>query len=290
MRNLRYIVGLSTICLLLGSCQPPSNAKSKEPAQAAATFPYTLKPDAAFSMPKELEEISGITFDPNKPAVAYAIQDEDGILYSYDLQKKQVIATFGFGKGGDYEDVATDGKFFYVLRSDGRLYSFPFNLTRAQGAVQEFKGLLPKGEYESLAINPLTGSVYVLCKSCPADKKGDALTGYMLRADEQGRLQADSRFSIEMSAVSQLDPSIKKIIKPSAMTRRASSNEWYILSSIDRLLLLTDDEFKPKKVIRFSRKDFEQPEGIAFDQQERLFIGSEAGKQDFGMIYQFNLR
>jgi uncharacterized protein YjiK len=88
--------------------------------------------------------------------------------------------------------------------------------------------------------------------------------------------------------ITALDPTIKKRIRPSAMTKRVSSDEWYILSSIDRMVLLTDANFKPRKVVRFSHADFEQPEGIAFDQDENLYISSEAGKTKAGKIYQFN--
>ncbi|TJZ53346.1 hypothetical protein FAZ15_18550 [Sphingobacterium olei] len=286
----------STIVCLFGSlicfytCQPQSSANVKDADQKSSEFPYVLNPEVFYRMPAVLKEISGITFQPDKSDIIYAIQDEQGTLFRYHLSKKEIVSTFDFAKPGDYEDVATDGKFFYVLKSNGDLYTFPFDYENKDIRVKEFKGLLPKGEYESLAINPLDKTLYVLCKECKADKKTNQLSGHVLNMDEQGNLEIYRQFTIDLKAISNLDSKIGRSIKPSAMTKKNSTNEWYIISSIDRILLVMDDEFKPKEVIRFSRKDFEQPEGIAFDSNDNLFISSEAGNLDGGKIYQFNPR
>jgi len=282
------LIAFAVTALAGNSCRFKGSSSSKQADLPIASFPYSLEADSVFTMPKALKEISGVSFDPVRSRTAYVIQDEEAVLYTYDFSRRKVVATSAFGEPGDYEDIATDGKFFYVLKSDGTLYTFPFSPFERKVKAREIKDLVPKGEYESIAIDPLNGLLYILCKSCKIDKQLSTLTGYVLKASDGGNVETVDRFSIEMIRVKALDARIKKSIRPSAMAKRVSTDEWYILSSIDKIILLTDANFKPRKILRFSRSDFEQPEGIAFDKNENLYISSEAGKTKAGKIYQFN--
>ncbi|WP_373564831.1 SdiA-regulated domain-containing protein [Sphingobacterium sp. E70] len=68
---------------------------------------------------------------------------------------------------------------------------------------------------------------------------------------------------------------------------KTDSNEWYILSSIDKALVVTDENFHVKSITALDPKLFPQPEGINFDSKFNLYIISEAGDQDKGIIYKF---
>jgi len=257
--------------------------------QSQNSFPYLLRADESYTLPNNLAEISGITFLKDQPSYIFAIQDEDGLLFGYDLLKKQIVLTTSFAAKGDYEELTTDDQYFYVLKSNGHVYSFPVEQASASGKVIVNKGLVPKGEYESMAFDRASGSLFLLCKVCKIDKKGEAVSGYILKIGEGGRLSNGGEFSLQINALFALDKRIKKTFKPSAMARRESTGEWYILSSIDQALVITDDAFQPKEVIHLPRKAFEQPEGIAFDKDDNLYISSEAGRQKHGMIYKFNV-
>src|SRR5690606_9901640 len=97
------------------------------------------------------------------------------------------------------------------------------------------------------------------------DKNSKTVSGYIIKIDDGGRLSKGKHFSLRLEALSALDKRINRSFKPSAMARKESTKEWYILSSINRSLVITDDKFRPKEVILLSRKTVEQPEGIAFD-------------------------
>lgn len=270
------------ICLIsvtLGSCQ----------SQDTASFPYVLQADASYVMPTELAEISGITFMKGKTASVYAIQDEEGLLFEYDLVNEKVLEKVTFANKGDYEELATDGKFFYVLKSNGDIYSFLKNGLSADFNVFANKGLVPEEEYEAMAFDPASGSLFILCKACKADKKRNTVSGYILARDGDGQLSYADQFTLQVDALSALDKRIKRTFKPSAMAKRSQSGEWYLLSSIDRALVVTDADFNPKRIVHLPRKNFEQPEGIAFDETGNLYISSEAGRKGQGMIYRFNL-
>ncbi|SFS73042.1 SdiA-regulated [Sphingobacterium wenxiniae] len=269
----------------LAGCQSQSQQIT---AGYKSVFPYTLKADESHSMPKELKEISGITFVEGQSNILYAIQDEEGVLFSYDLRKKQVIATNAFAKKGDYEEITTDNHYFYVLKSNGDIYSFPIGSSSYATEVIINKSLVPTAEYESMAFDPSSGNLFLLCKVCKVDKKGQHVSGYILQIGNQGKLTYKGNFNLSIDALTALDQRIKKTFKPSAMARHTASNEWYILSSIDQSLVITDDTFRPKEIVRLPRKDFEQPEGLAFDAEGNLYISSEAGTQKHGMVYKYN--
>src|SRR5690606_11819055 len=50
------------------------------------------------------------------------IQDENGILFLYDIVNHEIKEQFTFGPDGDYEGIARVDQTIYVLRSDGMLF------------------------------------------------------------------------------------------------------------------------------------------------------------------------
>ena len=71
---------------------------------------------------------------------------------------------------GDFEDLAIAGDKAIVLKSNGTLYTFSLydTLNEEVASVQEWKDLVPAGEYEGLYADNATGTVYMLCKNCSA--------------------------------------------------------------------------------------------------------------------------
>jgi hypothetical protein len=72
-----------------------------------------------WKLPSELLEVSAIDWLDNSRIAA--LQDEDGIIFIYDLKKKEITDKIEFGLPGDYEGLAIDGKDAYVLESNGRI-------------------------------------------------------------------------------------------------------------------------------------------------------------------------
>lgn len=296
-------LGLS-LMLQLSSCQNSEQSAQGLAAEAkgqASELLADAQQDGILSsralwseqMPRVLDEISGIAFDPDGDFdMLYAIEDETGVLYSYSLTEKKVVSEFKFAGRGDYEDVATDGKYFYVLRSDGVIYSFDFDLQNSsEKEPRVTKGLLPKGEYESLAINPDNGRLYVMCKECKVDKKGGQHTGYEFSTNK-GKVDKFLRIiSIDLAGLRKIDKDIKKIIKPSAITYDREAKRWFMISSIDKALMIFDEDFKIKKIEKFARSAFEQPEGLAINYKSgELLISSERGDSSYGMLKSFTLK
>jgi hypothetical protein len=78
------------------------------------------QPDATWELPSSLSEISGIGL--LNDSVMVCQEDENGILYLYNLSSKKVDKTISFGKQNDYEDLAIVGADVYILQSNGNIF------------------------------------------------------------------------------------------------------------------------------------------------------------------------
>jgi hypothetical protein len=260
---MRWIAGL---CLLVfGACtgQPYRSPKG-----------YDLTKPIKYVMPDVLHEISGIFL---KDDVLYAEQDEEGRVYYLCLGDRQTRSV-KFGKKGDFEDIALLGGTVVMLRSDGVLFTFPFSgIGSGEAISKEWSGLLPTGEYEGLYGDSVTRQVYVLCKHCQG--KGG---GYIFRLGDDGTPQPAGEFSIDTKRLKG-----DRGFHPSALVKNDWTNEWYILSSVNKLLVVTDAHWQVKSVYPLNPAVFNQPEGIAFDRHRNLYISNEGGRGGNGNVLKF---
>lgn len=247
---------------------------------------YDLKMPEKFSLPESLLEVSGIAFRDVNHDTIFAVQDEDGSLFKLGWKdsKQQNIS---FAPSGDYEDLAIMGNQVFILKSNGNIYSFSLaNATGKSGSnVKEVKKLLPPGEYEGMFYDSLTNNLIVLCKECKADKKSKSLTGYTLK-QEAGMLTRSGQFNIDYQSKAG-DKTIKGMLKPSALARHPLTKQWYIISSVNKILLITDDEWVIQETHPLRSKNFNQPEGIAFDKRGNLYISNEGDEITAGNILKF---
>lgn len=251
---------------------------------------YDLSKPEKFVLPESLLEISGITFVKGSNTL-YAHQDEDGLLF-YFRPGDKVIKQVQFGKKGDYEDVAVSNNTVVILRSDGTLFTFPLSEIQQEKVsnVKKWDGLLPSGEYESLAFDPKTNSLVVLCKVCKSDKEAKKTSGTLLRLSNDGKITRTGQFSIDAKKLEKVS-GLKKIqLHPSALTKNRLTNEWYVVSSINKMLVVLDEQWNPKSTYPLSRSIFLQPEGIAFDSDNNLYISNEGDKARAGNLLKFNYK
>ena len=249
---------------------------------------YDLAKPVVYSMPSVLDEISGISFHNGNADTLYAQQDEEGKLFYFHPGDEAVNHT-KFSKKGDYEDVAICNNYVVMLRSDGVLFTFPLSEihTKETANVTEQNDLLPEGEYESMYADETNNRLYVLCKSCRDDKTDENISGHVLQVSADGKLSAVNNFSVDIKKIAAL-AGVKKIhFKPSALAYNRKINEWYIVSSVNKMLVTTNENWLPGHVYSLSPSLFTQPEGIAFDGQNNLYISNEIGNGQKGTVLQF---
>jgi uncharacterized protein YjiK len=251
---------------------------------------YDFKKGEKFNMPSSLLEISGIAFNQEKSDTIYSLQDEDGKVFKqkWDVKKQKNVK---FASKGDFEDLTIIDENVMALKSNGTIFLFSLKETykKETKEVKEIKNLIPKAEYESIYADQETKEIYVLCKNCPQDKKQQKVTGYRLKYNAQdSTLDSNDSFIVDLKPIPKLNSKLKASLNPSAMAKNKLTNEWYLLSTANKLLVITDLSWKIKAVHKLNSSVFNQPEGIAFDDKHNLFISNEGDEITDGNIIKFN--
>jgi len=255
--------------------------------QQPVDLPYDLTAPQKFIMSNALAEISGVAISQSSDTI-YAIQDEDGILFGL-LPGSDNVTTTKFGKKGDYEDLAIVGNTVYILKSNGTIYTVPLNksVSNIDDQVGEFKDLVPQGEYEGMYGDESNNKLYILCKNC---KKVGEGAGYTLDIAADGQLSASEPFNLNVDAIQEITKNKKVNFRPSAITKNKTTNEWFVLSSVNNMLVRAAADWTIKNVYSLDASIFVQPEGIAFDSKNNLYISNEAGTTSNGNILKFKYR
>ena len=257
------------------------------PEDQDQTIPhYKLNMPTKFNLPESLLEISGIAFHQGKNDTIYAVQDEQGRVFRLAWNsRKQYNAKFG--KQGDHEDLALTKNQVIVLKSNGTLFSFPFQdaVYEELDSVKEWKGLLPKAEYEGMGVDPSNDQLYVICKNCPGDNSKTVVTGYVLQAgDSIYRLR---EFTINVKEIKSITGKVKRGFRPSGLAKNPVTSEWFMVSAVNKLLVIADSNWKITHACQLNGNVFNQPEGIAFDHEGNLYISNEGDDISEGNILKF---
>jgi uncharacterized protein YjiK len=252
-----------------------------------------------FPMPKELSEISGITFI-NDSLVA-AIEDENGVIYFYDLAKKEVSRKIDFAKADDYEDLVLVNDDIYVVAANGTLFKIA-DFKAEKPIISKFKTELnEENNIESLAYDASNGTLLLVVKdkNLEKDKKQKDIYSFSIQTQ---KLNTKAAYSIKLKDIEDkfkgnaIEETSKKflkivgnqnlndIIRPSAMTIHPINGDLYVLSAINKIIIVLSKENVLKAVIPFKGKDFIQPEGIAFNSKGELFISNEGKNKQANII------
>jgi len=268
----------------------PAGSKLNPPSSAINYAEgYDLGHPKQYILDKSLREISGIVFLNKNDHELGAIEDENGRLYYFHLGSGKLNHS-KFSKKGDYEDVTLfKNEEIVVLRSDGSLFEFPLSQAK-NGQIEntwEYKHLLPAGEYESLSAD--TEQLFVLCKNCPGDNQKKEVSVYRVRRNKNGALFVASQFKIDLSGIHMKKNSESSKFHPSCLARHPLTGEWYIISSVNKLLLVLNTQWKLKTFYSLNPALFKQPEGLAFDENGDMYISNEGGKGDADiLVFNYN--
>ena len=235
-----------------------------------------LKISKSWNLPYELREVSGIShIDDYRLA---CVQDEEGVIFIYDLKKDSVTQNIKFGPRGDYEAIRIKDSTAYILQSDGQIYevihfeSDDRKVNRYQTKFSSFNDM------ESFDFIKGTNEFLTIPKENNLLENRDEFIIYKLSLNDFS-LQ-DERFV----ALSYKD-SVFKIdtnnwlrdqgFLASELTVHPHTQEIYILDSrIPKLMILSPDG-TPKQLFLLNPEQFQQPEGLSFDSKGRLYISNE---------------
>jgi hypothetical protein len=248
---------------------------------------YRLNKPDKFNMPESLLEVSGVTFHKGKKDTLYAVQDEQGRLFRIAWgNRKQVNAKFG--KQADYEDVAIVNETVIILKSNGSLVTFPFAdaIYDEVDGVKEWKKILPEGEYEGMYGDEASGNIYVICKNCSGDNAKSMVSGYIYHIGDS--IYLAGTFEVDVNEIKAFTGKVKRGFRPSGMAKNPVTSEWFLISAVNKLIVVTDHNWKIKETSFLNGNIFNQPEGIAFDHTGTMYISNEGDDFSEGNILRFD--
>jgi hypothetical protein len=262
-------------------------------------------PEYILSLPFELREISGLTdYAFNQIA---CVQDEDGIIYVYDLYNNSIVRRIPFGEGGDYEGLTLVDSTFYVLRSDASLFKVN-QLSDSVVNVNNDQLSLPSWNNEGLCFDKVDNRLLVAPKSKIG--KGPEYKG--LRAIyeislKDGRLKEQPLFMIDINRIQEfaiahniplpvaggnvLTDSLNIDLKfmPSSLSVHPKTDEIYVISAVDRTMAVFDKQGEIKNFMMLDPSIFNKPEGITFLQNGDMIITNE-GQMGVPTLVRLNWR
>jgi uncharacterized protein YjiK len=247
---------------------------------------YNMKMAVQFKLPLELDEISGVAYNASDSSI-FAINDEKGWLYK--IRRGRQIQAWKFSAGADFEDVVLLDSAFYVLRSNGDIIRLSFdamNNTAVQQYYFEQQGETPN-EFEILYFDSTRQKLILICKDCEMDKK-KSLTAFSF--DPFTGKYTGSDFSINVDQIAKSVGEEKMKFKPSAASINPRNGLLYIISAINKLLVVTDVNGNLKDACPIDPAIFKQPEGITFTPGGGMIISNEAADVGVADILYFTYR
>ncbi|MBK9177061.1 MAG: hypothetical protein IPM46_12175 [Flavobacteriales bacterium] len=271
---------------------------------ARAQFPYDLRhPDKVHALPSELMEVSALT-DVDERTVA-CVQDEDAVLYLLDLGTGRITGKRAFGSPGDLEGLTRVGQEYYALRSDGLIYRMAMG-AEAMQVLDTFRVRVAQHNLEGLGYDERRGLILIAPKGV---EKGNP------RTRDRRVIHAYDPLARVVLPAPALELSVEHVI---AQARRAGftvperttpkgravpalklrfssvavdpvSDQYYLLSAVDRTLLVVDRGGALVALHLLDAGLFPKPEGITFLPGGTLLISNE-GKDARPNLLRFERR
>jgi uncharacterized protein YjiK len=257
------------LIIVLWSC----GSSAKEEGSFTSPPGYNLDRPVVFKLPQSLDEISGIAYVQKDNSVL-AINDEHGWLYKIHLKSDLDLQKWQYFKGADFEDLVLIDSTFFVLESSGNIIQFRFITPDSVQVKEHDFPVEGRNEFEILYHDKQKRQLVLLCKDCEQDDK-NSLTAFAFNLDSSAYATAPA-YVIDIRKIEELMDEKKLRFKPSAATVNPLTNDLFIVSSINKALVISDLNGVPKQVYKINPKLYKQPEGIAFTPRGDLLISNES--------------
>ncbi|HEX8516338.1 MAG TPA: hypothetical protein VF868_09080 [Bacteroidia bacterium] len=261
-------------------------------------------PDAAYVLPDILLEISGAVYlSPNTLA---CVQDENGVIFVYDLLKKEITGQHGFTIDGDYEGIALVGKVIYVLRSDGTLFEIA-DYRSEKSTVRTYATGIPSVNNEGLCYDKENNRLLIAAKSSvgkgPELKDQRVIYSFDLKTKTLGKqplfifnVQSLKDFAIknnvklEMRAKKNGKPAEPLLrFRPSAIAIHPVTKKLFLLSAADHILFIFNMNGNIEHIEPLDAEMFNKSEGITFGENADMLITNE-GQYKKPTLLRFNYK
>lgn len=232
----------------------------------------SVKIEKKWELPKILREVSGIAHMGNNKIAC--VQDEDGIIFIYDLVSSTIEKEIEFAGAGDYEGISLVGQTAYVLRSDGTIFEI-INYTKGAPQTTQYKSPLKgKLNFEGLGYDKNNNRLLIALK----EKSDDDFKPVYAFDLENNIWVREPVFKINFNdpVFGILNQKIsRKMLRPSEISLHPSTGKIYVLDGLGPKLLILDPTGKPEELHILNRKQFPQAEGLTFGDAGEIYISNE---------------
>lgn len=241
--------------------------------------PFEVNIVQTWFLPDDLKEISGIYHLGGQEMAC--VQDEDGIIYIYNLASEKITNKIKFGKRGDYEGIAINGNIAYVLKSDGEITVIEnfrdenFKIKSHQifnDKKLDFEGLFLVNDQQLL----------MGVKERKKEENPESILVYSLNINSM-EIDKNPVINIPMddkvfADIPNSHPS--RYFYLSEIAQHPNTEEYYILEGRTPKLLILNPDKSTKTLLYLDSTLFPQPEGLTFDEAGRIFISNEEDKNE----------
>ncbi|MEO6489107.1 MAG: SdiA-regulated domain-containing protein [Ferruginibacter sp.] len=240
---------------------------------------YNFSRPTVIKLPTDVDEISGIAYYPKDTSV-FAIVDEDGMLFKIPIMNPNALKEWRFDKRRDYEDIVLIDSTFYILVSNGDIVTVKFNHDSISTTKANFSDQSKKvNEFESLYLDPDSDKLVMICKECEEDtKKSFSSFSYDYKQPANGYMPFVTADAVPIARSIGQD---KFHVKASAAAVNPVTEDLYIISAVNKMIVITSKKGEFKKVYKLDPGIYKQPEGIAFTPQGDMIISNEFADNGF---------
>ena len=295
------------VLLVFESCaQKSKDTKMIYLSDGYSEFPYEIyEPNEKFQLKDKLREVSGLTYYGDDKILC--INDEKGLIYKFNLKKKEITKEYHFDKSGDYEGVEMVDSIVYVLRSDGKVFKVDHLKDKNINSVRRATFLNASNDTEGLGYDPNSNSLLIACKGNPGKRNQmrgkraiykfsldknelDSSPAFLIDQEQIRKIlnfNGYARFSVKL--LESINPSEGDItFQPSGVAVHPITKNIYVIGSVGKLLLVLNPKGDVQAVVKLKRKIYRQPEGICFAPDGTMFISNE-GKGSKANILKFKM-
>ncbi len=292
-RNTIYLVGLISAILLIAAIILIQNLSNKEEV-SLEHVPYDFsKPNEMFILEGEFKKISGISFYKNDKIAC--IDQDDAIIYIFNIKKNSITGKYTFGAKGNYEDISILDEKAFVVKDDGKLFIIDHFKDDDRKIIKLRTPLTVENNVQGLTL----ASENTLLLSCKGKTYADKFGNPVKKASHKNAksiyeysllkndLILEPRYLIKQGdlfdgiqdKLPENNSSEKKIskeeieFKPSGLDIHPKTGEIYVIGESGKLLVILDQ--KTRQVIgvkKLNTKVFRNPSGICFDPSGNLYF------------------
>ena len=245
----------------------------KKQDEFASKFSTEINIEQTWNLPASLREVSGIAYLENNRVAC--VQDENGVLFIYNLESSTIEEQIEFAGEGDFEGIAVEGTTAYIVQSDGTIYRIA-DFENNPEITEHPTGLTSDQDVEGLCYDPKNNRLLLAIKEKEPDSED--YKGIYAVDTETMEMNATPVFKLQFD-----DPIFEQTdvknkydrFMPSEISIHPKTGNIYMLEGRVPKLLILDSEANPEKLYFLNVNDFEQPEGLTFDPSGNIYLSNE---------------